>query len=336
MDVPFYAWIAVLVVILVMVFIDLLVFNKQAHEIKAKEAALWTCVWLTLGLGFAGIVAWRWGGMHAGQYLAGYLLEKSLAVDNLFVFAVIFSAFAIPARHQHRVLFWGVMGALVLRGGFIAAGVALLARFNWAIYAFGGLLLYTAWRMWVHRKQESEAEHTSPVVEFLRRFLPVTDGIRGQHFVVREQEAGKKRRRLMATPLFAALVAVEIADIVFAVDSVPAVLAVTKVPFLVYTSNAFAILGLRAMYFFLAAMIRRFQYLRYGLVFILAFVGAKMLAEELVEIPIWVSLTVILGILGASVAYSWWKARSGSGLPVEASLVVAPADPEPHREAPPA
>jgi tellurite resistance protein TerC len=309
-DVPIFAWVAVLAVILVMVFIDLLVFNKQAHEIKAREAAIWTGVWLTLGLGFGGIVAWQWGGMHAGQYLAGYLLEKSLAVDNLFVFAVIFTAFGIPARYQHRVLFWGVMGALVLRGGFIAAGVAVLARFHWAIYAFGALLLYTAWRMWTHRHQEDEAEHRSPIVEFLRRFLPVTDTIRGQHFFVREK--GRRMGRWLATPLFAALVAVEIADIVFAVDSVPAVLAVTKEPFLVYTSNAFAILGLRAMYFFLAAMIRRFQYLRYGLVFILAFVGLKMLTEELVEIPIWVSLTVILGILGISVAASWWKGRGAA------------------------
>jgi tellurite resistance protein TerC len=188
--------------------------------------------------------------------------------------------------------------------------VAVLARFHWAIYAFGALLLYTAWRMWTHRHQEDEAEHRSPIVEFLRRFLPVTDTIRGQHFFVREK--GRRMGRWLATPLFAALVAVEIADIVFAVDSVPAVLAVTKEPFLVYTSNAFAILGLRAMYFFLAAMIRRFQYLRYGLVFILAFVGLKMLTEELVEIPIWVSLTVILGILGISVAASWWKGRGAA------------------------
>jgi tellurite resistance protein TerC len=328
-DVPILAWIAVLAVILVMVFIDLLVFNKQAHEITAREAALWTCVWLTLGLGFAGIVAWHWGGMHAGQYLAGYILEKSLAVDNLFVFAVIFSAFAIPARHQHRVLFWGVMGALVLRAGFIAAGVAILSRFHWAIYAFGFLLLYTAWRMWRHREPDAEAGQTSPVIEFLRKFLPITDDIRGQHFLVREKEAGKKRGRWMATPLFAALVAVEIADIVFAVDSVPAVLAVTKEPFLVYTSNAFAILGLRAMYFFLAAMIRRFQYLRVGLVFILAFVGAKMLTEEWVEIPIWASLTVILGILAGSVAYSWWKARGGDGAAGADRGAAAPDPAEP-------
>ena len=320
MEVPFIAWVAVLSVILVMVFIDLLVFNKQAHTITAKEAALWTCVWLTLGLGFGGIVAWHWGGIHAGQYLAGYILEKSLAVDNLFVFAVIFTAFAIPDRHQHRVLFWGVMGALILRGGFIAAGVAMLSRFHWAIYAFGALLLYTAWRMWVHRDQDSEAEHTSPIVELLQRFLPVTKDIRGQHFLVREPVAGRKRRKWMATPLLAALVAVEIADIVFAVDSVPAVLAVTKEPFLVYTSNAFAILGLRAMYFFLAAMIRRFQYLRYGLVFILAFVGLKMLTEELFEVPIWASLTIILGILALSVAVSWWKSR-GLLVPVPALSV---------------
>jgi len=306
-DVPILAWVGVLAVILVMIFIDLLVFNRQAHEIRVREAAIWTGVWLTLGLGFAGIVAWAWGAHHSGQYLAGYLLEKSLAVDNLFVFAVIFAAFGIAARHQHRVLFWGVMGALVLRGGFIAAGVAVLNRFHWAIYAFGAVLLYTAWRMWVHRNQDVEAEQTSPIVELLRRFLPITNRIPGQHFFVREN--GK----LYATPLLAALVAVEIADIVFAVDSVPAVLAVTEEPFLVYTSNAFAILGLRAMYFFLAAMLRRFHYLRVGLVFILGFVGVKMLVADVYEMPIWISLTVIVGLLGLSVGYSWWKARAAEG-----------------------
>jgi tellurite resistance protein TerC len=310
-DVPILAWVGVLSVILALVFVDLLVFNRQAHEIRAREAAIWTGVWVTLGLGFGGIVAWHWGPTHAGQYLAGYILEKSLAVDNLFVFAVIFSAFAIPTKHQHRVLFWGVMGALVLRGGFIAAGVAVLGRFHWAMYAFGGLLLYTAWRTWVSRAEDREAEESTSVVSFLRRFLPVTNRIPGQHFLTREN--GKR----VATPLLAALVAVEIADIVFAVDSVPAVLAVTREPFLVYTSNAFAILGLRAMYFFLAAMLRRFAYLRVGLVFILAFVGAKMLAVDVIEIPIWVSLTVIVAILLLSVLVSMYQAgkRGAAGAP---------------------
>jgi len=300
-DVPILAWVIVLSIILVMVFIDLLVFNKRAHEVRVREAAMWTGVWLTLGLGFGAYVYFHWGAMHAGQYLAGYLLEKSLAVDNLFVFAVVFAAFGIPLRHQHRVLFWGVMGALVLRGAFIAGGVALLHRFHWAIYAFGALLLYTAWRTWVHRNRS--LEESTPFLKSLRRRLPITHRIHGQHFFAREE--GK----LMATPLLAALVAVEIADVVFAIDSVPAVIAVTQEPFLVYTSNAFAILGLRAMYFFLAAMIRRFEYLSVGLVFILAYVGIKMLVVDLVDIPIWVSLAVIVVILGVSVLASVRKMR---------------------------
>ncbi len=309
MDVPILAWVIVLAVILAMVLIDLLVFNRQAHEIRVREAAVWTTVWIVMGLSFGAIVYWHWGAMHAGQYLAGYLLEKSLAVDNLFVFAVIFSAFGIPLRYQHRVLFWGIMGALVLRGGFIAGGVALLSRFHWAIYAFGALLLYTAWRTWVHRNREPE--EAPPFLKSLRRRLPITERIHGQHFFAREGG------RLLATPLMAALVAVEIADVVFAVDSVPAVIAVTREPFLVYTSNAFAILGLRAMYFFLAAMIRRFEYLSVGLVFILAYVGTKMLVVDLIEIPIWISLTVIVVILGASIGVSWWKMRANGGPPGE-------------------
>jgi tellurite resistance protein TerC len=305
-NVPVLAWVGVLSVILAMVFVDLLVFNRQAHEIRVREAAVWTGVWLCLGLGFGAIVYWHWGAVHAGQYLAGYLLEKSLAVDNLFVFAVVFAAFGIPLRHQHRVLFWGILGALLLRGGFIAGGVALLHSFHWAIYLFGALLLYTAWRTWTHRNRA--VEESTPFLQSLRRRLPITHRIHGQHFFAREEG------RLLATPLLAALVAVEIADVVFAIDSVPAVIAVTQEPFLVYTSNAFAILGLRAMYFFLAAMIRRFEYLSVGLVFILAYVGIKMLVVDLVEIPIWISLSVIVAILLVSIVFSWWKVRANQRL----------------------
>jgi tellurite resistance protein TerC len=304
--VPIFAWVAALGVILIMVIIDLVVFHREAHEVTIREAAWWTAVWIALGLGFGGVIAWHWGAGPAGQYLAGYLLEKSLAVDNLFIFAVIFSAFAIPLRYQHRVLFWGVMGALVLRAGFIAGGIALLDRFHWTIYLFGVVLLLTAWRTWAHREREPDPS-TSQTIITLRRFLPMTDTFRGQHFLTKEN--GKR----VATPLLAALVAVELADIAFAIDSVPAVLAVTREPFLVYTSNAFAILGLRSMYFFLAAMIRRFQYLRVGLVFILAYVGFKMLLVDLIEIPIWVSLAVIVLVLAVSVLASIRKAASTGG-----------------------
>ena len=298
MDVPVLAWIAVFGVILLMVLIDLLVFNRRSREVRAREAAAWTTIWIVLGLGFAAIVAWRWGADFAGQYLAGYLLEKSLAVDNLFVFAVIFAAFGVPLRYQHRVLFWGVVGALVLRGGFIAGGVALLDRFHWAIYVFGALLLWTAWRTWVHRHRD--IDEAGPMLERMRQRFPMTHEIHGQRFLVRE--GGK----LMATPLLAALIAIDVADVVFAVDSIPAILAVTEEPFLVYTSNAFAILGLRAMYFFLAIMIRRFEFLNVGLVFILAFVGIKMMVADWVHVPIWVSLSAIVAILGASVLASVW------------------------------
>jgi len=297
-DVPVLAWIAVFGVILLMVLIDLLVFNRRSREVRAREAAAWTTIWIVLGLGFAAIVAWRWGADFAGQYLAGYLLEKSLAVDNLFVFAVIFTAFGVPLRYQHRVLFWGVVGALVLRGGFIAGGVALLDRFHWAIYVFGALLLWTAWRTWVHRHRD--IDEAGPMLERMRQRFPMTHEIHGQRFLVRE--GGK----LMATPLLAALIAIDVADVVFAVDSIPAILAVTEEPFLVYTSNAFAILGLRAMYFFLAIMIRRFEFLNVGLVFILAFVGIKMMVADWVHVPIWVSLSAIVAILGASVLASVW------------------------------
>ena len=306
MDVPILAWVGALGVILVMVAIDLVVFHREAHEVTVREASVWTAAWIALGLGFGGVIAWHWGAGPAGQYLAGYLLEKSLAVDNLFIFAVIFSAFAIPPRFQHRILFWGVMGALVLRAGFIAGGIALLDRFHWTIYLFGGVLLFTAWRTWAHREREPDPS-TSQTIVTLRRFLPMTSSFRGQHFLTRE---GGRR---LATPLLAALVAVELADIAFAVDSVPAVLAVTREPFLVYTSNAFAILGLRSMYFFLAVMIRRFQYLRVGLVFILTFVGSKMMLVDLVEIPIWASLAVIVMVLAVSVLASARKATPAGG-----------------------
>ena len=326
MDVPVLAWVAVFAVIVVMILVDLLVFNRKSHEVRAREAAAWTAVWIGLGLGFAGIVAWQWGAGFAGQYLAGYLLEKSLAVDNLFVFAVIFAVFGVPLRYQHRVLFWGVVGALVLRAGFIAGGVVLLERFHWAIYVFGLLLLYTAWRTWVHRHRG--IDESSPFLESMRRRFPMTPEIHGRRFLVREN--GK----LIATPLLAALIAVDIADVVFAVDSIPAILAVTEEPFLVYTSNAFAILGLRAMYFFLAIMIRRFQYLNVGLVGILAFVGVKMLIVDFVKMPIWVSLSVIVAVLVLSVAASWWKARSGGDVPQDEPVEAEPpADPTEERPA---
>lgn len=297
MNIPLTWWVATVAVILTMLAIDLFVFHREAHRVDAKEAGIWTAVWVTLGLGFAGFIAWGFGAEFAGEYLAGYVIEKSLAVDNIFVFAVIFAAFGIPDRYQHRVLFWGVIGALVLRGAFIAAGAALLKNFHWTIYAFGALLLVTAWRMWQQRDHSTDPADNA-IVRGLKKRLPMTDGLDGERFLVRR--AG----RTMVTPLLAALIAIEIADVVFAVDSIPAIFAVTEEPFLVFTSNAFAILGLRSMYFYLADMLHRFQHLSTGLVGVLAFVGLKMMLIDVVKIPIAASLGVIVVILGLSIISS--------------------------------
>lgn len=297
MDVSLMWWVGVVGVILGMLAIDLFFFHRDAHEVTPREAGIWTAVWITLGLGFGGIVAWKFGLDFGAQYLAGYVIEKSLAVDNIFVFAVIFAAFSIPARYQHRVLFWGVVGALILRAVFIAAGAVLLERFHWTIYLFGGLLVVTAWRMWIHRDHKPDPAN-NPAIKWMQKRMPMSAELDGQRFFTVQN--GKR----LATPLLAALVAVEFADVVFAVDSIPAIFAVTSEPFLVFTSNAFAILGLRSMYFFLAGMIERFTYLSAGLAAVLAFVGIKMLLIDVYKIPIVVSLGVIVSIIGVSVIVS--------------------------------
>jgi tellurite resistance protein TerC len=297
MDVTLACWVVVVLAIVVLLAVDLFIFHREAHQVTAREAGIWTGVWVALGLGFAGVVAWQFGSGWATQYLTGYLLEKSLAVDNIFVFAMIFAAFAIPPRYQHRVLYWGVIGALALRAVFIAVGATLLERFHWTIYLFGVLLIWTAWRMWRQRGHQINPAD-SRIIVLLRRLLPMSPRLDGQRFFMLEHG------RRVATPLFAALVAVEVADIVFAVDSIPAIFAVTSEPFLVFTSNAFAILGLRSMYFFLANMIQRFQYLPVGLSAVLAFVGIKMLLTHALPIPTAVSLGVIASILAASVVLS--------------------------------
>lgn len=297
MDVSLVWWLAVLGVVLGMLLVDLFVFHRDAHEVSAKEAGIWTLVWVTLGLGFGAVVAWQFGLEYGGEYFAGYVIEKSLAVDNIFVFAVIFSAFSIPLKYQHRVLFWGVIGALVFRAIFIAAGAALLDRFHWTIYLFGALLIVTAWRLWSHRNHQPDPAN-NPAIKWMRRRFPMTERLDGQRFFTRENA------KRVATPLFAALVAVELADIVFAVDSIPAIFAVTSEPFLVFSSNAFAILGLRSMYFLLADMIKRFQYLSVGLAVVLAFVGVKMMLIDVYKIPIALSLGVIVTVLAVSVLVS--------------------------------
>ena len=290
-------WAAFVAFIVAMLLVDLFVVHRHAHEVTLREAALWSAVWVAMGLAFA-VLIWAWQGPTAGgEYLAGYLIEKSLSVDNIFVFALIFSYFGVPAAYQHRVLFWGIFGALVARAIFIAAGAALMDRFDWTVYVFGGFLVLTGVKMLRHRNSEPDPGR-NPAVRLLGRLMPVTDGYRGQRLLVRE--AG----RWLATPLLAVLVVVETTDILFAVDSIPAIFAVTTDPFLVFTSNAFAILGLRALYFLLAGMITRFAHLKAGLAAVLVFVGAKMLASHVYHVPIWLSLAVIAALIGGSIVAS--------------------------------
>ncbi len=302
MVVPLWAWAAVLGVILVMLAVDL-VAHRRAHVVGVREAAVWSAVWVALGLGFGAVVWWVWGGEFAAQYFAGYVIEKSLAVDNVFVFAIIFGYFAVPREYQHRVLFYGVLGALVFRAVFIAAGSVLIASFAWVLYVFGAFLVATGIRMARHRDETVDPE-SSVVLRVFRRLVPVTDTYHGQRFVV------KQAGRWVATPLLAVLVLVEVTDVVFAVDSIPAIFAVTQQPFLVFTSNAFAILGLRAMYFLLADLMHRFVYLKLGLALVLVWVGTKMLLLDLYKIPTGVSLAVVAAILTVAVTASWRRTRT--------------------------
>ena len=300
---PVWAWIAFGVFILVLLALDLFVFHREAKEVSFREATLASAFWVFLGLAF-GVFVWIWAGpTTAGEYYAGYVIEKTLSIDNVFVFALIFSYFAVPLRYQYRVLFWGVVGALIMRAVFILVGAELLERFHWMIYVFGAFLVCTGVRMALHKNQEVHPERT-PLLKLARRALPVTDDYRGQRLVVRE------RGRLMATPLLMVLVTVESADVVFAVDSIPAVFAITTNAFVVWTSNSFAILGLRALYFMLAGLMKRFVYLSVGLSVILVFVGVKFLVSDVVgKVPIWVSLPFIATVVAVSILASLYKTR---------------------------
>ncbi len=296
MVVPLWAWAAVLALIVSMLALDLMA-HRTAHVVSVREAAVWSAIWVTLGLAFGGVVWWAYGGEAGGEYLAGYLIEKSLAVDNVFVFALIFAWFGVPRQYQHRVLFYGVIGALVFRAIFIAGGAVLLENFHWVLYLFGAFLVFTGWKMFRHREQELDLSRNL-ALRFMRRFVPTTEEFDGQRFWVRR--AG----RWVATPLFTVVVLVEFTDIVFAVDSIPAIFAVTDEPFLVFTSNAFAILGLRAMYFLLADLMHRFVHLKAGLAAILVLVGAKMLLIDVWKVPIWLSLAGIVTCLAVAVVAS--------------------------------
>jgi len=293
----FLLWIGFIVFILAMLALDLLIFQRKAHEIRIKEALVWSGIWISLALLFnVGIYFWA-GRQAALEFLTGYLLEKSLSVDNLFVFLIIFSYFKIPHKYQHEILFWGILGALIMRAVFIFGGIALIEQFHWIIYIFGGLLIFTGIKMSFEKEKEIHPENNL-VLRLFNRFMPVTQSFENGKFFV------KLDKRWFATPLFVVLLVVETTDVVFAVDSIPAILAITRKPFIVYTSNVFAILGLRALYFALAGIMQYFHYLRYGLSAILVFVGLKMLSADFFKIPIGVSLSVIALILLISILAS--------------------------------
>jgi tellurite resistance protein TerC len=287
--VPLWAWAAFLAFVVAMLVLDLFVLHRRAHEVSLREAAVWSAVWIVVGLAFSGLV-WAWAGSGGAQaYLASYLIERSLSVDNIFVFAAIFAALAIPARYQHRVLMLGIIGALLMRAAFIAAGIGLIEAIHPVIYVFGAILLVAAASM---LRGDSHAAPREPrVLRVLRRVLPVDTRLHGQRFVVRD--AG----RLLATPLLVALLVVETADVIFAVDSIPAVLAVTTDPFIVYTSNVFALLGMRALYFLLAGAQDRVRYLRPALAVILAAVAVKLLLADVWELPAWSAPAFIIAVL---------------------------------------
>ncbi len=280
-----------------MLVLDLGVFHRKAHVVKIKEALGWTALWITLALFFnLGIYFWR-GSETALEFLTGYLIEKALSVDNIFVFLLIFSYFDVPLLYQHKVLFWGILGALIMRAIFIVMGITLIQKVHWVIYIFGGFLILTGIKIALQKDKEIRPER-NPVLRIFRRFMPVSDRYENGKFFIR------KEGRYFATPLFIVLLVVETTDIVFAVDSIPAILAITLDPFIVYTSNVFAILGLRALYFALAGMMQLFQYLHYGLSAILIFVGVKMLLAAVWKIPIGIALGVVAGILLISVIAS--------------------------------
>ena len=292
-----WVWAAFLAVVVVLLVADLLLVHKTAHVITTKEAAIESAIWISIGVSFTFVVWGVWGGQAAGEYISGYLIEKSLSVDNVFVWAIIMSYFAVPRAYQFRVLFWGVFGALVLRFIFIFAGVSLLERFEWMLFVFGGFLIITAIRLLRHDDEEIHPEN-NPVLKLVRKVVPSTSEYHGQKMFIKEN--GRK----LATPLFAVLVVIETSDVIFAVDSIPAILAVSRDTFIVFSSNAFAILGLRALYFLLADLRDKFDYLQPGLAVILAFVGVKMILAEWYHIPTFISLGVIALVLTVAIVAS--------------------------------
>ena len=302
MEPPLWAWIALIVGLLVFAAIDMLVFARGQHEVRIRTAALWSLVWIALGLGFAGVLGATQGGRAAGEYLSGYLIEWSLSIDNLFVFAVIFAYFAVPKEVQPRVLLFGVLGALVFRGIFIAIGAVALGAAHWVIFVFGAFLIFTSYRL--ARSGTADVDPSrNRLLQLVRRFVPSTEHYQGNRVFVHE------RGRWLATPVFAVLLVVASTDVLFAIDSIPAIFAVTNEAFIVLAANCFALMGLRAAYFVVVGALGRFEYLHYGLAVVLGVVGLKMLTSDVYEPPIWLTLGSVVAILGLSVLASLWATR---------------------------
>ncbi|MCA3747846.1 MAG: TerC family protein [Rubrobacter sp.] len=300
---PLWAWVGFTALVVALLVLDLAVLARGSREISFRQATLLSAFWVGVAVVFGVVLFFVAGAGRAAEYFTGYIVEKSLSVDNVFVFALIFSYFAVPSRYQYRVLFWGIVGALVLRGVFILIGAELLERFDWIVYVFGAFLIYTGIRMALHRDVEVHPER-NPVLRLVRRFVPMTKDFEGERFFVR------RSGRLLATPLFAVITVVMTTDVIFAVDSIPAIFGITSSAFIVWSTNAFAVLGLRPLYFMLAGMMERFVYLNLGLSVVLVFVGGKFIWSELFgKVPIWISLPFIAGVIGVSIAASLWKTR---------------------------
>jgi tellurite resistance protein TerC len=300
-------WAAFVALILAFVALDLGLFHRRDEPISIRNALAWTAVWVALSLGFDALLAWRFGGPPAAEFLTGYLIEKSLSADNLFVFVVIFTSLAIPPQLQHRVLFWGILGAILLRAAMILAGTALLQRFHGLIYVFGAFLVFTGLKLYFHEEEEAPHPEKSAALRLVRRLIPATSRLEGHRFFVREGG------RWVATPLFVALVLIELSDVAFALDSIPAIFGVTLDPFIVFTSNIFAILGLRSLFFALAGLMARFVHLRSALALVLVFIGGKMVVAPWVKISQGVALGVVAGLLVGAVTLSLRRPARGEG-----------------------
>lgn len=309
-------WILFFALVIGILALDLGVFNKTPHIISSKEAGKWTALWATLAFAFSGVIFWLYGTDYIGnptslsqstaamKFITGYLIEVSLSIDNIFVIAVIFASFKIPQKYQHRVLFWGILGAIVFRGLMIGFGVTIIHQFTWTTYVFGGFLIFTAMKMLFSKEEDEFDPKHSTVYKLIGKIVPITSEHDKERFFITAHN-GKKA----ATPLFVALMIIEVMDVLFAVDSVPAILSITSDPFLVFSSNIFAILGLRSMYFFLANMLEKFSHLEYSLIIILTFVGVKMIAHDYIHIPEWISLCFIVACLAGGVIFSLWLAK---------------------------